>query len=91
MLSEKEEKIVGKLYNCLDEISNKEIKLIWETGEMTVVFDTCFDDFNENDESDEFTSFVFKVSSTKGTFPAIISEDNYCIINYHNFPTRIEY
>lgn len=91
MLSIKEANIVKDLYSRLDEISNREIKLIWTTGEIIAVFDTCFDDFNEDDESDEFTSFVFKVNIVKGVVPVNISEDNYCIINYHNFPTKIEY
>ena len=91
MLSIKEANIVKDLYSRLDEISNREIKLIWTTGEIIAVFDTCFDDFNEDDESDEFTSFVFKVNIVKGVVPINISEDNYCIINYHNFPTKIEY
>ena len=55
MLSIKEANIVKDLYSRLDEISNREIKLIWTTGEIIAVFDTCFDDFNEDDESDEFT------------------------------------
>ena len=91
MLSIKEANIVKDLYSRLDEISNREIKLIWTTGEIIAVFDTCFDDFNEDDESDEFTSFVFKVNIVKGVVPVNISENNYCIINYHNFPTKIEY
>lgn len=91
MLSIKEANIVKDLYSRLAEISNREIKLIWTTGEIIAVFDTCFDDFNEDDESDEFTSFVFKVNIVKGVVPVNISEDNYCIINYHNFPTKIEY
>lgn len=91
MLSKKEGKIVGELYSRLDEIFNKEIKLIWKTGKMIAVFDTCFDDFSEDDEFDEFTSFVFKVSNISGTVPVEISEDDYCIINYHNFPIKIEY
>ena len=91
MLSIKEANIVKDLYSRLDEISNREIKLIWTTCEIIAVFDTCFYDFNEDDESDEFTSFVFKVNIVKGVVPINISEDNYCIINYHNFPTKIEY
>ncbi|MCM1194640.1 MAG: hypothetical protein NC332_01760 [Firmicutes bacterium] len=89
MFSEKEKSIVQILYNQIDNIYNKKIKLSWDTGYIIAEFDTCFDDFADNDENDEFTSFVFHVIRVEGTLPIIISEDNYCTINYHNFPKYI--
>jgi hypothetical protein len=54
------------------------------------MFDTCFDDFSDDNEADEFTSFAFEVYNVVGAPPIELSEDNYCIINYHNFPKKIE-
>lgn len=42
-----------------------------------------------DDETEEFYSFSFIVSSKEGTPPIFISDDNYCLINYKNFPKTI--
>ncbi len=90
MFSENEKDIVSTFYSSLDEIEDKELQLFWETGSVTALFDTCFDDFADDNEEDEYTSFVFKVVNVKGRVPIEISSAGYFIVNYHNFPQKIE-
>ena len=63
--------------------------LVWNEGQIQAKFDTCFDDFNEENEEDEFTSFVLEKLAIKGNPPVEITGANLFIINYHNFPTEI--
>ena len=44
---------------------------------------------DEENEEDEFTSFVLKKLELKGKPPIEITEANFFIINYHNFPRDI--
>ncbi len=90
MFSDKEKNIVSSFYNKLDEIENKELLLSWKTGYAIALFDTCFEDFADDNEEDEYTSFVFKVVSVEGNVPIEISSAGYFIVNYHNFPQKIE-
>lgn len=88
--SKKEQIIIEKFYKEVKSLTeNDALLLIWENSKVEATFDTCFDDFDENNESDEFTSFVFKKKEITGTPPIEISEDNFFIINYHNFPEDI--
>lgn len=89
MFSENEKEIIQNFYNNLNSYVDKKIKLSWNSGYIITEYDTCFDDFADDNEEDEFTSFVFKVLSKSGVAPIEISADNYCIINYHNFPYEI--
>lgn len=89
MFSENEKEIIGNFYSNLNEYVGRKVKLSWNSGFIIAEYDTCFDDFADDNESDEFTSFVFKVLSKNGIVPVEISEDNYCIVNYHNFPNEI--
>lgn len=85
-----EKSIIEKFYKSLSEIGGNDIlELLWETGKITAVFDTCFDDFDENNEKDEFTSFVFKSKNMEGVIPVDIGENDLFIVNYHNFPKQI--
>ena len=82
-----EKPIIEKFYKSLSEIGERDIlELVWETGKIKAVFDTCFDDFDENDE---FTSFVFKGEKLEGAIPVDIGENHLFIVNYHNFPKQI--
>ena len=90
MLNEYEKQIVGDFYTQLPIVQNKQLKLLWDNCEIIAIFDTCFDDYNQNDEDDEYTSFAFQLVSIIGNPPIEISKDNYFIINYHNFPNKIE-
>lgn len=85
-----EKSIIEKFYKSLSEIGeNDTLDLVWETGTINAIFDTCFDDFDENNENDEFTSFVFKGKKLEGKIPVDIGEDYLFIVNYHNFPKEI--
>ena len=88
--SEKEQAIIESFYKNISNLSKDDIlTIIWENGEVKARFDTCFDDFDEVDENDEFTSFVFEKVELKGIPPIELSESNYFTINYHNFPKDI--
>lgn len=90
MFSEKEKDIVSDFYSMLDDIAKKELRLSWDKGYVIAKFDTCFDDFDDDNEDDEFTSFAFKVIKVEGEVPLEITCDMYFLINYHNFPKKIE-
>jgi hypothetical protein len=90
VFSKNEKPIVENFYNHLGVYENKHLKLSWGNDYIEAMFDTCFDDFSDDDETDEFTSFVFEVYKVVGTPPIELSEANFCIINYHNFPKKIE-
>ena len=90
MFSENEKNIVSNFYSRLDEIEDKELQLFWEQGYAIAQFDTCFEDFDDDNEEDEYTSFAFKVISVEGDVPIEISSAGYFLVNYHNFPNKIE-
>ena len=52
MFSENEKNIVLNFYSRLDEIEDKELQLFWKTGCVTALFDTCFEDFADDNEED---------------------------------------
>lgn len=88
--SKNEQPIIETFYKSISDLTeNDVISLVWETGEIKAIFDTCFDDFDEENENDEFTSFVFKQIDINGTAPVIVGDSNFFIINYHNFPKTI--
>lgn len=88
--SKKEQSIIEKFYKKLSNITEKDVlELKWKTGTVKAVFDTCFDDFDEKNESDEYTSFLFKGLSFDGVPPVQIVDEKMFIINYHNFPDSI--
>lgn len=88
--SKNEQSIVKTFYEHLNMIGKNDIlSLVWNSGTVNCAFDTCFDDCDEDNESDEFTSFVFKKIDIIGNPPIEITADNCFIINYHNFPEKI--
>ena len=88
--SKNEQSIIETFYKNLSRITEEDIlTLVWSEGQIQAKFDTCFDDFNEENEEDEFTSFVLKKLEAKGKPPIEITEANLFIINYHNFPKDI--
>ena len=88
--SKKEQPIIETFYKNLPNITTKDVlELKWKTGSIKAVFDTCFDDFDEENERDEYTSFVFKGLSFDGKPPVQISDEKVFVINYHNFPESI--
>ena len=88
--SKSEQSIIETFYKNLSNITEEDIlTLVWSEGQIQAKFDTCFDDFNEENEEDEFTSFVLKKIESTGKPPVEITEADFFIINYHNFPTEI--
>jgi hypothetical protein len=88
--SKSEQSIIETFYKNLSSITEEDIlTLVWSEGQIQAKFDTCFDDFNEENEEDEFTSFVLKKIELTGKPPVEITEADFFIINYHNFPIEI--
>ena len=92
--NEKEEKIIGKFISNTSECECKEMILKWQDGsQVTAVFDSYIEDENDcemDDENyEEFWSFVFKALNITGNPPIYITEDEYFLVNYHNFPDEI--
>lgn len=83
-----EEKIISTFLKNLNQICGKTLLLKWDTGCVTAVFDTCFEDMDDETE-EEFYSFSLVVYSKEGNPPILVSNDNYCLINYKNFPSEI--
>ena len=88
--SKNEQLIIETFYKKLSSLTGEDVlTLIWDEGQIKAKFDTCFDDFNEKNDEDEFTSFVLKKIELIGTPPVVIAETGLFIINYHNFPKDI--
>jgi len=92
--SEKERPIIRTFYGNMDEYAKKPMFLRWKDGSMVIAnFDTCFDDDNDLELDDEnyedFTSFVFKALWVKDNPPVYITEDLFFLVDYRNFPDEI--
>lgn len=86
--SEQEELIISKFCTNLETIENSTIMLIWEEGRVEALFDTCFEDMDDDTE-EEYHSFVFVAKQIEGKPPVEISEDNLFLVSYKNFPEKI--
>jgi len=54
MLNEKEKNIIALFLKNLDEYENEEMTLLWHNSNKVVaLFDTCFEDENDYDSTDE--------------------------------------
>lgn len=84
-----EKPIIETFYKNIETQREGIFILEWEQGQIKANFDTCFDDYNLDNEEDEFTSFVFKKLEVAGTPPVDIEYNDYFTINYHNFPSKI--
>ena len=92
--NDREEKIIGTFINNIDSYEEQELILKWEDGsEARAIFDSYIEDESDCDmdeeEYEEFWSFVFKGISISGQPPIIITEDDYFMVNYLNFPKEI--
>lgn len=92
--NDKEEKIIGPFINSIDNYEEQELILKWEDGsEVRALFDSYIEDESDYDideeEYEEFWSFVFKGVSVSGEPPICITEDDYFMVNYLNFPKEI--
>ena len=93
-LNEKEEKVIGKFLNNTDRIQGKELYLIWADGsQVHALYDAYIEDESDfeidEDGYEEFWSFAFRVITADANAPIEITEDNYFLINYRNFPKEI--
>lgn len=93
-LNEKEEKIIGVFINNTDKYENERMVLKWKDGSFVVAtFDTYIEDEDDCDIEDEnyeeFWSFVFKVHRIEGEPPVFITQHDYFLVNYRNFPDEI--
>ena len=93
-LNDKEEKIIEPLFDVLDIIAGKPVTLEWNDGSCAIAtIDIVFEDMDEdeNDENfEEYYSFVFRSISVTGKPPISVSGDNLFLVNYRNFPKSIE-
>ena len=88
--SQSEQSVIEIFYKNLTNITEEDVlTLVWNEGQVQARFDTCFDDFDEENEEDEFTSFIFKKIGLTGSPPVEITDADLFIINYHNFPKDI--
>ncbi len=92
--NDKEEKIIGTFINNIDSYDGQELVLKWEDGsEVCAIFDSYIEDETDYDMDEdgyeEFWSFVFKGVSILGKPPISITEDDYFMVNYLNFPKEI--
>ena len=93
-LNENEETVIGNFIAVESKYTNRILILKWNTGAyVTATYDSFIEDENdyeiEDDEYEEFWSFVFKKLKIEGTPPIEVTEDDYFTVNYHNFPDDI--
>ncbi len=93
-LNDKEEKVIGKCIEVIDDYYQKEMLLNWGNGNIVYgIYDSYIEDENdfdmESDEYEEFWSFVFKVIKVFGNPPIHVTEDKYFCVDYRNFPDEI--
>lgn len=93
-LNDKEEKIIGLFMDIADDLEGKSLVLKWKDGsQMKAIYDSYMEDEMdcelEDDNYEEFWSFVFEAVSVSGNPPVFITEDNFFCINYQNFPDEI--
>lgn len=92
--NDREEKIIGTFMNNIDSYEEQELILKWEDGsEVCAIFDSYIEDESDCDLDEEgyeeFWSFVFKAVDIVGDPPIYITEDDYFMVNYLNFPKEI--
>ena len=93
-LNENEEKVIGKFMEVEDKYENETLTLVWENGSrVEAKYDSFIEDENdyelEDENYEEFTSFVLIKIEMFGNPPIEVSEHDYFLINYHNFPKEI--
>ena len=93
-LNEREEKIIGAFMNIEREFQGETVVLKWEDGsQICGIYDSYIEDETDfemdEEEYEEFWSFVFEVISVTGNPPVYITKDNFFCVNYHNFPNEI--
>ena len=77
-----------------DELEGKKVVLKWKNGSLIQgIYDSYIEDEMDcdmnDDDYEEFWSFVFKATDLIGEPPIYITQDEYFCINYRNFPDEI--
>lgn len=94
-LNNKEKYIIETFMKKADDYEGETVILKWKDGcQVECVYDSYIEDesdFDMDEEGyEEFWSFAFKFNKTIiGTPPVVITEDDYFLVNYHNFPDEI--
>ena len=93
-LNENEEKVIGKFLETENKYENKELVLVWSDGSQAVAkYDSFIEDESdcelEDENYEEFTSFIFIMINMTGNPPVEVSKDGFFLISYHNFPKEI--
>ena len=94
LLNGKEDMYITAFMNNLKNYAKEGMTLKWDNDNyISATFDVYFEDENEIDEDndgyEEYISFSFKAVEIVGNPPIELTEDNYFLINYHNFPSEI--
>ena len=87
-LNPNEEKIISTFYKNTYEVFGKKLLLEWDTGSVYAEYDTNFEDIDDDTE-EEFYSFAFRILSKTGNPPILVTEDNFFLVDYKNFPNSI--
>ena len=93
-LNEKEEKTIGIFMNASDELEGQSVILKWQNGsQVQGIYDSYIEDETDcemdDEDYEEFWSFIFKVVNILGKPPIYVTEDDFFCVNYHNFPDEI--
>lgn len=93
-LNENEKNIIGIFMGIEDKYENQILELVWNNeNKVFAKYDSFIEDENDCEMDDEhyeeFISFVFMKVELLGDPPIEVSEDNYFLVNYHNFPKEI--
>lgn len=93
-LNKNEEKIIGVFIDVEDRYVQTNLILVWMDGSKIIAkYDSFIEDENglelDDENYEEFWSFVFEKIAIYGNPPIEVTEDNYFTINYHNFPKDI--
>ena len=94
LLNGKEDVYISAFMSNLKKYAKEDMILKWDNDNyVSAILDVYFEDENELDEDsegyEEYISFCFKADEIAGNPPIEVTEDNYFLINYHNFPREI--
>ena len=94
LLNGKEDIYISTFMNNLKKYAKEGMTLKWDNNNyISAMLDVYFEDENEIDEDndgyEEYISFGFKAVEIVGNPPIEVTEDNYFLVNYHNFPKEI--
>lgn len=93
-LNSNEEAIIGSFIEKEVDYIGKTVMLSWDKENIAVaVYDSFIEDENgldlDDNDYEEYWSFVFKIITIVGNPPIDITEDGFFSVNYHTFPQSI--